>query len=176
MKKTSLILTLFMLSGCAGTDWSAINQKISDTAESLTQTFKNGGMPLLTPASNGPMESTNKTYSIPVDVDTAAARLKRHYQFISAQELASLRSSANDGAWKAETIDGTHPVWDSQPGSYYKMGSDWNENDHLDIEVEKNGSGSKLFITYRSASSQRLAGKGVQTLMSDIRAVASGQR
>ena len=76
------------------------------------------------------MQSVDKTFSVPVDVDTAAARLKRHYKFISTQELEALRQAANDGDWKAAAEDDAHPVWDAMPGSYYKMGSDWNERDH----------------------------------------------
>jgi hypothetical protein len=37
------------------------------------------------------------------------------------------------------------------------MGSDWNDNDHLDVEIEKTG-GSKLYITYSSASAVKAIG------------------
>ena len=57
-------------------------------------------MPLMSPARQQAMQSVDKTFSVPVDVDTAAARLKRHYKFISTQELEALRQAANDGDWK----------------------------------------------------------------------------
>lgn len=89
--------------------------------------------------------------------------------------MAASPSSSNDGAWKAAAEDDAHPVWEAIPGSYYKMGSDWNDNDHLDVEIEKNGSGSKLYITYSSASAERLSGSGVQKLMKEIHSVAIGE-
>ena len=177
-----LLTSFFLLSGCATTDWAAINKQVSDTAANLTKTLggndsgESGGMPLMTPAGQQAMQSVDKTFSVPVDVDTAAARLKRHYKFISTQELEALRQAANDGDWKAAAEDDAHPVWDAMPGSYYKMGSDWNGRDHLDIEIEKNGSGSRLYVVYRSSSSQRLAGSGVTKLMNDVRAVAAGEK
>ena len=84
---------LLLLSGCSTTDWAAINKQVSDTAANLTKTLggnssgESGGMPLMSPARQQAMQSVDKTFSVPVDVDTAAARLKRHYKFISTQEL-----------------------------------------------------------------------------------------
>lgn len=47
-------------------------------------------------------------------------------------------------------------------GSYYKIGSDWDDYDvHLTIELEKNGSGSRIHITYSFSSKQRLASSGL---------------
>ncbi|MBS0878945.1 MULTISPECIES: hypothetical protein [unclassified Tatumella] len=185
MKKlVFMIIPLTVLSGCAGTDWASINQKVSDSASSLNNTIKgaigsgtSGGMPVMALPQRGGGNTTDKTFNIPVDVDTAAARLKRHYKFISSGELENLRNANSSGGWTtAAAVDDSHPVWDAQPGSYYKMGSDWNDNDHLEIEVEKNGSGSRLYVVYRSPSDKRLSGTGVQNLMKDIRAVAVGQR
>lgn len=60
--------------------------------------------------------------------------------------------------------------------SYYKMGSDWgNYGDHLNIEIEKNGSGSRLYITYSTPSQKRLESNDLQLLMKDIKQVAEGQ-
>ncbi|WP_312479117.1 hypothetical protein [Kosakonia cowanii] len=182
IRSVFLFSSFFLLSGCATTDWAAINKQVSDTAANLTRTLggsssaESGGMPLMSPAGQQAMQSVDKTFSVPVDVDTAAARLKRHYKFISTQELEALRQSSHDGDWKAAAEDDAHPVWDAMPGSYYKMGSDWNGRDHLDIEIEKNGSGSRLYVVYRSSSSQRLAGSGVTKLMNDVRAVAAGEK
>lgn len=138
-----LLTSFFLLSGCATTDWAAINKQVSDTAANLTKTLggndsgESGGMPLMSPAGQQAMQSVDKTFSVPVDVDTAAARLKRHYKFISTQELEALRQAANDGDWKAAAEDDAHPVWDAMPGSYYKMGSDWNGRDHRYRNREK---------------------------------------
>ena len=87
-----LLTSFFLLSGCATTDWAAINKQVSDTAANLKKTLggndsgESGGMPLMSPAGQQAMKSVDKTFSVPVDVDTAAARLKRHYKFISTQE------------------------------------------------------------------------------------------
>ena len=94
---------------------------------------------------------------------------------MSSQELGSLRNSSDNGAWKAAAEDDAHPVWEAMLGSYYKMGSDWNDNDHLDVEIEKNGSGSKLYIIYSPAYSERLSGSGVRKLMQEIHSVAIGE-
>ncbi|WP_261641036.1 hypothetical protein [Erwinia mallotivora] len=169
-----------LLTGCTSSDWAAVNRQVSDTAGSLTKTLQgrgeNGGLPLMSLAQQPERQSVDNTFSLPVDVDTAAARLKRHYQFTTPEDTASLRSQGRDGAWKASAVDDTHPVWDSTPGSHYKMGSDWNGSDHLDIELEKNGAGTQAYVVYRSSSPARLAGSGVQRLMSDIRAVAAGEK
>ncbi|HBS5837291.1 TPA: hypothetical protein MAK77_000897 [Klebsiella variicola] len=182
IRSAFLFTSLLLLGGCAATDWAAINKQVSNTAANLTETLggssngAGGGMTLMSPAGQQATQSVDKTFSVPVDVDTAAARLKRHYKFISTQELEALRQSSNDGDWKAAAEDDAHPVWEAMPGSYYKMGSDWNGRDHLDIEIEKNGSGSRLYVVYRSPSSQRLAGSGVKKLMNDVRAVAAGEK
>lgn len=56
------------------------------------------------------------------------------------------------------------------------MGSDWGDyDDHLTIELEKNGSGSRIHITYSSSSKQRLASSGLQDLMQNIKYVAEGK-
>ncbi|WP_433668927.1 hypothetical protein [Klebsiella michiganensis] len=45
-----------------------------------------------------------------------------------------------NGAWVASAITGNGQEWEAMPGSYYKMGSDWgDQDDHLTIEVEKMG-------------------------------------
>lgn len=76
-----LLTSFFLLSGCATTDWAAINKQVSDIAANLTKTLggnssgESGGMPLMSPAGQQALQSVDKTFSVPVDVDTAAARL-----------------------------------------------------------------------------------------------------
>lgn len=44
-------------------------------------------------------------YRVPVDVDTAAARVKRYYRFISAEEVAQLRNNGTQsGGWTAASV------------------------------------------------------------------------
>lgn len=61
------------------------------------------------------------------------------------------------------------------PGSYYKMGQNRDDYDHLTIEVEKNGAGSKLYITFKSPSDKRLNSESLRKLMSNIKDVAEGK-
>ena len=178
---TAILIIPALVTACSMQEIADTNKKISDGASGIMNSLRGNSNPstdVTTPMhlpQSLKKESKSKNYSVAVDVDTAAARIKRHYKFMSSQELDSLRNSSNDGAWKAAAEDDAHPVWEAIPGSYYKMGSDWNDNDHLDVEVEKNGSGSKLYITYSSASAERLSGSGVQKLMKEIHSVAIGE-
>lgn len=178
---TAIVILPAFITACSMQEIADTNQKISDGASGIMSSLRGhsdtsgNGMKSMPVSQSLKKESKSKSYTVAVDVDTAAARIKRHYKFMSSQELDSLRNSSNDGDWKAATEDDAHPVWEAMPGSYYKMGSDWNNNDHLDVEIEKNGSGSKLYITYSSASPERLSGTGVQKLMKEIHSVAIGE-
>ncbi|EOY4215169.1 TPA: hypothetical protein ACV8DA_005311 [Escherichia coli] len=76
-----------------------------------------------------------------VDVDTAAGRLKRYYKFYSNEEVDAIRNNGHaNGKWAAAAISQNGHMWDAMPGSYYKMGSDWDGgefDDHLTLELEK---------------------------------------
>ena len=171
----------FLLSGCSMSDVTAWNQKISDAAHSIASgsgtSLDSGGMPWMTRAgANGPRQDVQHTYTLPVDVDTAAARLKSHYQFISTDELESLRKRDQYGDWSAGAIDEARPEWDAQRGSYYKMGQEWKGNDRLVLEVEKSGAGSRLKATYSSPDSSHLTDAYLRRLMTLLQQVAKGQR
>ncbi|STE83626.1 Uncharacterised protein [Escherichia coli] len=56
-----------------------------------------------------------------------------------------------------------------------KMGQNWDDYDHLTIEVEKNGAGSKLYITFKSPSDKRLNSESLRKLMLNIKDVAEGK-
>lgn len=178
---TAILIIPALVTACSMQEIADTNKKISDGASGIMNSLRGNSNPstdVKTPMhlpQSLKKESKSKNYTVAVDVDTVAARIKRHYKFMSSHELDSLRNSYNDGAWKAAAEDDAHPVWEAMPGSYYKMGSDWNDNDHLDVEIEKNGSGSKLYITYSSVSSERLSGTGVQKLMKEIHSVAIGE-
>ncbi|EIX9082226.1 hypothetical protein MLE32_000513 [Klebsiella aerogenes] len=171
----------FLLSGCSMSDVTAWNQKISDAAHSIASgsgtSSDSGGMPWMTKAgANGPRQDVQHTYTLPVDVDTAAARLKSHYQFISTGELESLRQRDQYGDWSAGAIDEARPEWAAQRGSYYKMGQEWKGNDRLVLEVEKSGAGSRLKATYSSPDSSHLTEAYLRRLMTQLQQVAKGQR
>lgn len=173
-----------LLSGCAGTDFASINKNISDTAFSISKTLRGSdsssmdsgnGMPVLTKASSSGGKSASKQFSVPVDIDTAAARLKRHYGYVSADEIERIRSRDRNSRWSAAAIEDAHPVWEAVPGSSYRMGSDVGDNDHMDIELEKNGSGTRVYVTYKSPVASHLTGSTFNNVMSQVRQVASGQ-
>jgi hypothetical protein len=161
---------------------ASVNKQISDGASSLTKTLSgsdnsssDGGMPHLVPGQQLAKQSTSKNYDIPVDVDTAAARIQRYYKFTTTEELENLRNS-HDSSKKvvASAIEEEHPVWSVTPGSYYKMGSDWEDESHVDIEVEKNVAGSKLYITYSSSNPRNLTSEYLEPLYVKIKRIAEG--
>ncbi len=169
-----------LLSGCVGTELSEWNQKISDTAHSLAGGDKSGtageDMPWMAKVTGGPRQTALHTYNLPVDVDTAAARLKSHYQFISSDELDSLRKRDQYGDWSAGSIDEARPVWSVNRGSYYKMGQEWKGKDRLELEVVKSGSGSTLLkVAYSSPDASHLADAYLEPLMTQLQQVAKGQ-
>jgi hypothetical protein len=55
------------------------------------------------------------------------------------------------------------------------MGHDWNDYDRLVVELEKNGTGSRLYITYSSPSKKRLESNELKDLMLQIKQVAEGE-
>lgn len=173
-----------LLSGCAGSDLASINKNISDTAFSISKTLRGdnvdsmdsgNGMPVLTKASGSAGKSTSKEFSVPVDIDTAAARLKRHYGYVSAEEIERIRSKDRNSRWSAAAIEDAHPVWEAVPGSSYRMGSDVGDNDHMDIELEKDGTGTRVYVTYKSPVPSHLTGSNFNNVLTQVRQVASGQ-
>lgn len=184
MKMYPLMVCLIpLLGGCAGSDLAALNKKISDGAESLTQTLRgtgggaDGGMPVMQAAQPPSRQSVERKYALSTDVDTAAARLRRHYDFVTTEELNNLRNSSNDqGAWTASAVEDQHPVWEATPGSFYRMGSDWGGRDHLELTVEKNGAASQMYITYSSPNPSHLRGSDYEKMMGIFRKVAQGEQ
>lgn len=173
-----------LLSGCAGTDFASMNKNISDTAFSISKTLRGNssdsmdsgnGMPVLTKASGSSGKSASKQFSVPVDIDTAAARLKRHYGYVSAEEIERVWSKDRNSRWSAAAIEDAHPVWEAVPGSSYRMGSDVGDNDHMEIELEKNGTGTRVYVTYKSPVASHLTGSAFNNVMTQVRQVASGQ-
>lgn len=176
-----------LLTGCAGTDLAAINKNISDTAFSVSKTLRgsdsagstpgvaSNGMPILSPAAQPSTANADREFHVPVDVDTAAARLKRYYKFISTEELERIRTRDRNSEWSASAIAERNPVWEASPGSYYKMGNDRGKHDHLDIEIEKNGAGSRVYVTYKSPYPEHLSGSSFDNLITRIQQVAAGK-
>lgn len=176
------IMSMFVV-GCSMEEISVANKKVSDGASNIMNTLRGSGgstdneMPRLSPSQPLKKDSSSNKYDLPVDVDTAAARLKRYYQFVSNDEINAVRKNKVDGDLVASAMIEEGLEWEATSGSYYKMGSDWGgQDDHLTIELEKNGPGSRLYITYSSSSPKRLASDSLQQLMKNIKDVAEGTK
>lgn len=174
------------LTACSVDEIAAVNKQISDGAFALTGALRgnnsstaDNGMPWLSQKAPTKREKRENVTEIPVDVDTAAGRLKRYYKFYSNEEVDAIRNNGTtDGKWQASAIKDNGHIWDAMPGSYYKMGSDWDGgqfDDHLTIEVEKNGKGSRLYITYASSAPGHLKEATLAPLFKRVKDVAKGR-
>lgn len=97
-------VSCLMLSACSVDEIAAVNKQISDGAFALTGALRgnsssadSNGMPVLSQAQKPATKSRTQEYSVPVDVDTAAARLKRYYEFISFDEIEAIRKKTPVG-------------------------------------------------------------------------------
>ena len=173
------------LSACSVEEMAAVNKKISDGAFAVTKALNGGtgdadnGMPILNKQLPPEQDKRENVIDVPVDVDTAAGRLKRYYKFYSNDEVNAIRNNGTtDGKWQASAIIDNGHIWDAMPGSYYKMGGNWRKSsfdDHLTIEVEKNGKGSRVYITYASASQAHLQASSLEPLFKRVKDVAEGK-
>ncbi|WGC37796.1 hypothetical protein NFL66_19910 [Escherichia coli] len=78
------------LTACSVDEIAAVNKKISDGAFALTGALRgnnsstaDNGMPWLSQKAPTKRDKRENVTEIPVDVDTAAGRLKRYYKFYS---------------------------------------------------------------------------------------------
>lgn len=123
MKKSGLLtlcFSLWLLTGCSAQEIAEWNQKISDLGHQVSHTM-NGGMQK--------REQREYDVVIPVDIDTAAARLRRYYGFedVNAKIRALCQSGKESDQWAATAIaeESRGWEWEVTPGSYYKMGRIW---------------------------------------------------
>lgn len=115
-----------------------------------------------------------KTYTLPVNIDAAALRLKQHYNFTSDADVASARINGQGNAgWSASAIS-EGASWTAQPGSYYRMSRNWAGNDRLTLEISSSGKGSTIVATYRSSNPEHLKPEWTSRLWKQIPEVASG--
>ncbi|CAI1529011.1 Uncharacterised protein [Serratia fonticola] len=162
-----------------------MNKKVSDMSYSLlslgkkTDSNENSGLPTL--SKNSPIvdKQTIRELAVPVDVDTAAARVKRYYNFTSSDAVNTLKGQGLEGSMKAAAITQGGYAWDAQPGAYYKMGRDWGADegieDNILIELEKNGAGSRMYITFRSSEASHVTEAYTGKLFAEVKQVAEGK-
>lgn len=184
-RSAGMILSVALLAGCAASDIAELNKKVSDMSYDLLSVGKksgnNEGSGLPTLSTNTPVvdKKTSREWEVPVDVDTAAARVKRYYKFISSDVINTLNSQGLDGKMKASAITQGGFVWDAQPGSYYKMGRSWGAEegieDNILIELEKNGAGSRMYITFSSSEASHVTEAYTSKLFTEIKQVAEGK-
>lgn len=118
--------------------------------------------------------SIAKTWTLPVDVDTAALRLKQHYSFSSDEDVAAARNSGQGNAgWSASAIS-EGASWVAQSGSYYRMSRNWAGNDRLTLEVRGNRQKSSITAIYISSSPEHLKKAWMARLWQQIPSVAGG--
>ncbi|EFA4912246.1 hypothetical protein R5O67_04425 [Proteus mirabilis] len=177
MKKIWLLISCFslwLLTGCSVQEIAEWNQKISNLGHQVSNTM-NGGMQK--------REQREYDVVIPVDIDTAAARLRRYYGFedVNAKIRALRQSGKESDQWVATAIaeESRGWEWEVTPGSYYKMGADMGKRNppaHIVIELEKNGSGTHMYITYSASYSDTLTPEFVQEIFKTANDVATGKR
>lgn len=109
------------LVGCANTDLKAANQRVSDIASSMNDVIYGGRI-----ARN----NKSTSFTVPVDVDTASARVRQYYGFSNTQV-----ASASNSFYRMAGFVGTK-----------------NPADHLDITLHKEGA-NITSITVNHASS-----------------------
>lgn len=158
------------LSGCSNNDLNTFTHQISELGSSLSPS---------TPSADKPKSpewgEVSKTLTVRVDVDTAAARLKRYYHFTSSDEItAAGNSGKGNSGWVASAMaEGTD--WSAQPGSYYRMSRVWGKADLLTLEVSREGSSSNVTATYRSTDPTHLKDAWTKKLWAQIGPVAEGK-
>ncbi len=180
-----VVLSAVLLGGCAGSDVAELNKKVSDMSYGLLSLGKkadsneSGGLPAM--SKNSPVidKKTARELEVPVDVDTAAARVKRYYNFTSSDVINTLNSQGLEGKVKAAAMTQGGYAWDAQPGAYYKMGRDWGADegteDNILIELEKNGAGSRMYITFRSSEASHVTEAYTGKLFAEVKQVAEGK-
>lgn len=180
-----VVLSALLLGGCAGSDVATLNKKVSDISYDLLSLGKKSdanegsGLPVLSKNSPVADKKIARELEVPVDVDTAAARVKRYYNFTSSDVINTLNNQGIDGKVKAAAITQGGYAWDAQPGSYYKMGRDWGAGegteDNILIELEKNGTGSRMYIMFRSSEASHVTEAYTGKLFAEIKQVAEGK-
>ncbi|EGT3611636.1 hypothetical protein FAP59_18825 [Morganella morganii] len=172
MNKLSFVpcFFVFLLAGCSSQEIVGWNQKVSDFSSQLSKTMTGGRQE----------RSQKETHiTVPVDIDTVASRLRRYYGFSDVNaKIAALQHGTMNDKWVAQAIAEEGHTFEASPGSYYKFGHKLGKNDPRDeviLELEKNGTGTQLYITYYSSFSGHLTDEYVNPLFNQMRDVASGK-
>lgn len=165
------LFSLCSMTGCSSNEIAEWNKKISDFSQGVSQTMTGGKQA---------REQKEYDVTVPVDIDTVAARLRRYYGFedVNAKISALRQSGKYSDQWVATAIAEEGHEWEATPGSYYKMGANMGERTppaHIVIELEKNGRGTQMYITYSSSHSETLTHEFVNNVFKRVNDVATGK-
>jgi len=161
----SLLISVF-LSGCSNSDIQNVQQQLSQFGLAK---------PVDKPADKETPKAwgeVNFTHLVPVDIDTAAARLKRYYNFTSDSEIVAARNGGKGNAgWVASAMaEGTE--WDAQPGAHYRMSRNWAVKDRLILELTRSGNHTIISGIYRSQDEKHLEVNWTKNLINQVQLVA----
>lgn len=171
MKLTSLrlisLLFVLVISGCSQSQINQLQQLTGLQNPTVSEPQQKGPEPEI-------RNDAVKTYTLPVNIDAAALRLKQHYSFTSDADVASARNNGQGNAgWSASAIS-EGASWSAQPGSYYRMSRNWAGNDRLTLEISSSGKGSTIVATYRSSNPEHLKPEWTSRLWKQIPEVSQG--
>lgn len=169
LKMITLLSLSLIVAGCNTTgSGNDITSAFNDFMNFATTKDSNGYS-----ASSPKYETAKKTITVNTDVDTAAARLKRHYEFRSEEEVAQLNNGSQIGVYREAAARNGKYMWMAQPGSYYKMGRNLSQNVAMNLEIVKDGTNrSKIYATFWYKPDTLDVEKSVP----QIKAVAEGRR
>lgn len=159
---------LLTLAGCSQNQLSAFQQQLSDVSTIMSSGDQQAAV------KQSERNDVVRSFSLPVNVDTAALRLKQHYGFPSDEDVVAARNNGQGNAgWSASAIS-EGASWSAQPGSYYRMSRNWAGSDRLTIEVTGNAKRSNVKATYRSSIPEHLKPEWTSRLWKQIPQVVHG--
>lgn len=169
-KIVTVSMLAFILTGCNTLGENGSSGGFSSVMNDFLDfsTTKSGGY---TAKSNDKFTS-ERSIVVNANVDTAAARLKRKYNFKSEQEVSQLNNGSGGGAYQEAMARNGKYVWSAQQGSSYKMGRDMSRDVSMQLEVVKDGANrSKVYAKFWHKSGTF----NVDQSMNQIKAAAEGK-
>ena len=182
MRKVNLIgisFVVLLLAGCSTAEMAEVNKKISDFSAGLvsvgngeddsngTRIYGSGNVYLT--------EKKTIEYSIPVNIDTAAVRLKKHFNILATDEVEQIKKK---NSLSAQAISENGNEWYAQPGIHYKLGKGGfgtGGHNRLQIELTRENGRTLMALTYRSPSKEIHTDPNVLSLFAEAKSVAEGK-
>lgn len=182
MRKMNLVSFSFvslLLAGCSTAEITEVNKKISDFSAGLVSVGKGEDVSNGTRVyGSGDVYATEKKtveYRLPVNIDTVAVRLKRHFKILATEEVEQIRKQ---NSLSAQAISENGNVWYAQPGIHYKIGKGGfgtGGHNRLLIELTREDGRTLMELTYRSPSQDIHNDPNVLSLFAEAKSVAEGK-